>query len=252
MTGFASNLIERLASAGNVAVLTGAGASAESGIPTFRDPGGLWSRFNPAELASFEAFRRDPIRVQSWYSARIRAVLESEPNPCHVALAELEALVPSVSVITQNVDGLHKRAGSSNVIELHGNLLDVFCATCGRAAETLDVAPDALEPARCECGGLIRPRVVWFGETLPADAYESAVSATARADVFISIGTSGEVYPAAGLPRLAAEAGAYVLEINVQRTPISGLADEVVLGAAGIVVPQLLSEVRRRSNVGVS
>lgn len=251
MKQFSSEIVERLATARRVAVLTGAGASAESGLPTFREADGLWDGIDPAQLASADGFRSDPVRVQSWYSARVAAALDVAPNPCHVGLARLEEIIPSLTVITQNVDGLHQRAGSNRVIELHGNLLRTFCMTCGRPASKLQVKPDDPEPARCACGGLIRPDVVWFGEALPQGAYEEAAEAAAHADVFLAIGTSGEVFPAAALPTLASENGAFVLEINVQPSALSAQADEIVLGRAGVLLPVLLEQVLRKMTIGI-
>ncbi|HUF07762.1 MAG TPA: NAD-dependent deacylase [Rhodothermales bacterium] len=247
MTGFSEQIVERLANASSVTVLTGAGASAESGLPTFRDPDGLWSEFNPVELASYSAFVDNPVRVQSWYSARLRSSNGVSPNPCHLALAELEDLIESVTVVTQNVDGLHQRAGSTRVIEVHGSLHRIYCAACGRDTQELDVAPDASEPARCGCGGLLRPGVVWFGEMLPEQALAAAVEASSDCDVFVAIGTSAEVYPAAALPLHAAKNGATVIEINLGPTPLSAAADEAVFGPAGELTPRLVAQVRARA-----
>jgi NAD-dependent deacetylase len=240
MTTFSEEALDRLVRSRRVAVLTGAGASAESGIPTFRDLEGLWSKYDPAELATPSAFQRDPVRVQSWYSARIEAVARAKPNACHTALVALEDLVDRVTVLTQNVDGLHRRAGSKNVVELHGRLTDVYCASCGSRVDTLAIDKDAVEPTRCTCGGLIRPGVVWFGEMLPPAALDAAFEAAVEADVFLSIGTGAEVYPAAALPVVALESGAYVLEINVNRTAVSNQVDELVLGPAATLVPHLV------------
>lgn len=250
MSLFTPEFLDRLFSADHVTVLTGAGASAESGIATFRDPDGLWSKSSPAELASYDAFVRNPVRVQSWYSARIRAVLGADPNPCHVSVAALEELVPTVTVVTQNVDRLHHRAGSTNVVELHGNLIDTYCVTCGETCTTLEVDPDASEPAKCVCGGLVRPAVVWFGETLSRTAFDAAVMAASRCDVCICIGTSAEVQPAASLPILASDHGSYVVEFNVRETAISDRIDATVLGRAGTLMPLLINEMREQSNVG--
>ncbi len=231
----------------HVAVLTGAGVSAESGVPTFRDPGGLWERFRPEDLASVEAFLRNPQLVQAWYAYRRKLIEQVEPNPAHVALAELEQMIPDFTLITQNVDRLHQRAGSQKVVELHGNILRNYCMECGREATSEELA--AIEkglPARCKvCGGLIRPDVVWFGEPLPVEALEEARRAAERAEVFLSVGTSGVVYPAAELPLLAREAGVYVAEINLQRTALSPYVDETILGKAGEILPQLVEAVRR-------
>ena len=250
MPAFSDTLVQKLARAERVAVLTGAGISAESGVPTFRDPDGLWQRFRPEELANVEAFMRNPVLVQGWYTHRRKVVEDVAPNPGHEALAALERLVPEFLLATQNVDDLHRRAGSQNIIELHGNLTRSYCIDCGEPA-----APDALaalsddEVARCpNCGGLFRPDVVWFGEMLPEGAMERAAEAAANADVFLSVGTSAVVYPAAGLPLIAADAGAYVAEVNVERSAIARQLNEVVLGKSGEVLPALVEAVRARKN----
>ena len=244
---FTQHLIDRLATAERVAVLTGAGISAESGIPTFRDPGGLWQRFKPEELANVRAFLRNPQLVQGWYAHRRQIAEQTTPNAGHQALADLEALVPAFTLITQNVDGLHQRAGSRNVVELHGNITRSYCIDCRKAAQDADLKPRAEgEALRCRtCGGYLRPDVVWFGEMLPDDAVAQAQSATEQADIFLSIGTSAVVYPAAGLPLRAQDCGAYVAEINIAPSAIADTLDEVVLGRAGEVLPRLLEAVRK-------
>ncbi len=246
MPPFSDTLVQKLAEAERVAVLTGAGISAESGVPTFRDPGGLWQQFRPEELANIDAFLRNPVLVQGWYAHRRAVVEDVEPNPGHHALAALERLVPHFLLATQNVDDLHRRAGSLTVVELHGNLTRSTCADCGEPASRDDLA--AIEhgaEARCRaCGGLLRPDVVWFGEMLPEGALERAAAAAAEADVFLSVGTSAVVYPAAGLPLVAKEAGAYVAEVNVERSAIAGEMSEVVLGPSGEVLPALVEAVR--------
>ncbi len=242
MSDFSDTLVHRLAEADSVAVLTGAGISAESGIPTFRDPDGLWEKFDPQELANVEAFLDNPELVQGWYRHRRQLVEEAEPNEGHRALAALEDPVPELTVITQNVDDLHNRAGSSTVIELHGNITHNYCMDCERPAEaeTVDAAIQDGEPARCsECQGLIRPDVVWFGEMLPPDAVERADAATSRADVFLSVGTSAVVYPAAQFPMEARANGAYVAEVNPDTTGITEEVDESIRGPAGEVLPAL-------------
>ena len=249
MPEFSDTLVDRLARAEHVTVLTGAGISAESGIPTFRDPGGLWEEFDPQELANVEAFLDNPELVQGWYRHRRQVVEDAEPNAGHRALADLEAHGSDVAVVTQNVDDLHHRAGSSTVIELHGNITHNYCMDCERAAapDTVDAAIQEGTPARCpECGGLIRPDVVWFGEMLPPDAMERADAATHRADVFLSVGTSAVVYPAARLPVAAQEQDAYVAEINPDTTGITDNVDESIRGPAGEVLPDLVNAVAER------
>ncbi len=244
---FSHTLVERLAQARRVAVLTGAGISAESGIPTFRDPGGLWQKFRPEELANVSAFLRNPELVQGWYRHRRLVALEKAPNAGHDALVALEKLVLDFTLVTQNVDDLHNRAGSKNVLELHGNITHNYCINCERAATDEALVPLAEGTAmRChDCGGLLRPDVVWFGEMLPEGAMEKAERAAQRADVFLSIGTSAVVYPAAGLPLTAKKWGAYVAEINVEASAIASYVDEVILGKAGAVLPKLVEAVER-------
>jgi NAD-dependent deacetylase len=244
MPDLPSPLIDRLRGATHVVALTGAGISAESGIPTFRDPGGVWEKFDPQELANVEAFLDNPTLVQEWYQHRRHLVDEAAPNAAHEALAELEAHVPTVTVITQNVDDLHNRAGSQTVLELHGNITRNYCMDCEREVDAAYV-DDSIEdgqPATCpDCGGLVRPDVVWFGEMLPPDVLQQASRATDAADVFLSIGTSAVVHPAASLPLQARDAGAYVAEINPESTPVTQIADAVLQGPAGTHVPALLN-----------
>lgn len=242
MPEFSDTLVDRLCDADSVAVLTGAGISAESGVPTFRDEDGLWEKFDPEELANVQAFLDNPELVQGWYRHRRQLVEDAEPNAGHEALVDLEDHVSEVVVITQNVDDLHNRAGSREVIELHGNITNNYCMDCERPmdAETVDAAIQDGEPAQCpECNGLIRPDVVWFGEMLPPDALDESGAAAARADVFLSVGTSAVVYPAAQLPLDARANGAYVAEINPDTSGISDEVDEVLRGPAGEILPAL-------------
>ncbi len=241
---FSEELLRRLRQAQSVAVLTGAGVSAESGVPTFRGPEGLWKKFRPEELATFDAFRRNPKLVWEWYEYRRSLIREISPNPGHYALAELEAMVADFWLITQNVDGLHRRAGSRNVLELHGNIMRNRCARCGAVVEELAIGPESGLP-QCSCGGLLRPDVVWFGECLPERTWEKAVAAAHRAEVFFSIGTSAVVYPAASLPLEAKGSGAYVVEINFEPTPLSSVVDEAIQGKSGEVLPLLLAQLRK-------
>lgn len=230
-------VIERLRTAGNVVVLTGAGVSAESGVATFRDADGLWARFSPVELASMNGFLANPERVREWYAHRLHVVDNVEPNPGHYALATLETLVPRFTLITQNVDRLHQKAGSMNVLEVHGNLVENRCNDCG----WLDDAHNAV--LQCaQCFGPMRPNVVWFGEDLPHDVWVEAETASRRADVMFSIGTSAQVYPAAGLPSLAKEYGAYVVEVNPDTTDFTPQAHAHLRGPSGIILPMLIAE----------
>jgi NAD-dependent deacetylase len=230
-----------------VVVFTGSGVSKESGIPTFRDPEtGLWAKYDPMGLATLEAYERDPAFVWSWYEHRFGVVAEARPNAGHVAIAELGRLLAEVVVVTQNVDGLHQRAGSADVVELHGTMHSFRCLGGGHAGYRLaDVAGQTGKPPRCPaCGGLLRPEVVWFGEALPEDALERAQRLGARCDVMLVVGTSGVVYPAAALPQLARSAGAAVVEVNPQRTDLSPVCDHHLEGPGGEVLPRLVAAVR--------
>src|SRR5713101_566579 len=209
------HLISRLKSAENVAVFTGAGISAESGVPTFRGDEGIWKKFKPEELANFDAFMRNPELVWEWYKQRKQVIASIQPNAGHFALAAMEQLHNHFSIITQNIDNLHRRAGSKAVYELHGNIERNYCIACGTYFTDEQIFEQTRAPRCPSCKGLIRPDVVWFGELLPADAWNASIEAAKRADVFLSVGTSAVVYPAASLPTMAKKAGAYLVEINV-------------------------------------
>jgi NAD-dependent deacetylase len=236
-------LLQSLRRARHVAVLTGAGVSAESGLPTFRDAlTGLWAKHRPEDLATPEAFERNPAMVWEWYRMRREGALRAEPNPAHLALVRLESLVPRVTLVTQNVDGLHRRAGSRTVIELHGDITRVRCSREGAAADEWVEPPPGGEPPTCSgCGAYLRPDVVWFGEALPEKALHRAWAAVYDCDVFLAVGTSNLVEPAATLPWLAAAQGATVAVINTtmdgQR---AGAGIHHVVGPAGEVLPRLL------------
>lgn len=237
-----------LRQAKHIVVLTGAGISAESGIPTFRDAlTGLWERFDAEELATPQAFRRDKALVWGWYEWRRMKVLLCEPNPGHVAIAQLADVAPELTLITQNVDDLHERAGSRNVLHVHGSLHSPRCFACNRPYAFPAGIPDEpeggrrLKPPICaHCGGSIRPGVVWFGEGLPADTWQSAEHAVRAGDVLLSIGTSGLVYPAAGLPELAHDLGKTVIVVNPNSTEQDRFATFCLRGPAGQVLPTLL------------
>lgn len=236
-------LVKALHGAWSVAVLTGAGVSAESGVPTFRDARtGLWARFDPADLATPEAFERDPRLVWEWYEWRRGLVAEANPNPGHEALAELERLVARFTLVTQNVDGLHRRAGSEEVIELHGNITRSKCSVENVSVEDYD--PQGSPPVCPNCGAPLRPDVVWFGEALPAGALSAASEAASSCDLFLSVGTSSLVYPAASLPHEALRSGAMIAEVNPDETPLTRHADFAVRGKAGEVLPALVGAVR--------
>jgi NAD-dependent deacetylase len=235
-------LRERLSAANHVAVLTGAGVSAESGVPTFRDAQtGLWANFKPEDLATPSAFRRNPKLVWEWYAWRRETVAKVTPNPAHHALAAMQSRFARFTLITQNVDGLHQRAGSRDVIELHGNITRTKCfaedTVVTEWADTGDVPP------KCpRCGGHLRPDVVWFEESLPEQAIMNAFAASRASDLFLSVGTSTVVYPAASLPFEALQAKATVVEINPDPTPLTPKADFVLSGPAGVVLPELLRQ----------
>src|SRR5438132_587386 len=215
-----TELIQRLGNVKKVTVLTGAGVSAESGVPTFRDAQtGLWARYSPEELATPRAFRRNPRLVWEWYEWRRKLVADAQPNPAHLALAEMENIFAQFQLITQNVDGLHQRAGSRNVIELHGNIARTKCFEEDASVESWQETGQV--PPRCpRCGGRLRPDVVWFNEMLPEDAIVRSIDGSRNCDVFFSTGTSTLVHPAASLPFEALQHGATVVEINPDPTPL--------------------------------
>ncbi len=238
----AGRAAEALRKARHVCVLTGAGISAESGIPTFRDAlTGLWAKFSPEELATPEAFERDPETVWSWYEWRRQLVRQAQPNAGHFALAELARRVPCLTLVTQNVDGLHQRAGSPGVLEYHGNILRDRCTVEQIVAERSEDTRTGL-PRCAACGGLLRPDVVWFGEAIPAGPMTVAAAAAEDCDVFLSVGTSSLVYPAAGLAEVALRRRATVIEINPNATDLSPHADLVLAGPSGQILPALLRQ----------
>lgn len=251
MWNFEQRLIERLRLAQRVVVLTGAGTSSESGIPTFRDVlTGLWENFDAQQLATPQAFDADPDLVWGWYEWRRGLVAQCQPNPAHQAIAAMQDSMPDLTVVTQNVDDLHERAGSRNVIHLHGSLHHPRCRDCAAPYMFSDTMPDEpvggrrLTPPGClQCGGPIRPGVVWFGEALPVDNWAQAQALASTCDVLFSVGTSSLVYPAANLPYIARDAGACIVQVNPQPTGLESIVDYDLQGNAGKIMPALIQAV---------
>lgn len=241
-----AELLDKLGDTPRIAILTGAGISAESGLGTFRGKDGIWNKMRPEELASMDGFMANPHLVWEWYSYRRSLLDKAEPNPGHVALAAWERQCNEFSLITQNVDGLHQIAGNHNVLELHGNIRVNRCLSCGSETE--------LEPERfsngvpfCACGGKLRPGVVWFGEMLPERTLEQAFVAASACDLFVVIGTSAAVYPAASLPEIARESGALTIEVNIEETAFTPRADFHLGATASAAVPALVSSWKLRN-----
>jgi NAD-dependent deacetylase len=230
-----------LARSRKTAVLTGAGISRESGIPTFREAGGLWEKHRPEDLATVEGFLADPALVWRWYMERLFTARNMKPNPGHFALAKLETILPGFVLITQNIDDLHRKAGSADVIELHGNIERFKCLDGAHPAE-YDPAWGE-EPPLCHCGSIIRPDVVWFGEQLPEMEIRRAFSESALCDVMLVVGTSGLVSPASHLPLAARQGGADVIEVNTERSAITSLSGLFLEGRSGEVLPDLVSRI---------
>lgn len=240
MIDIPDDLVQQLRSAQRVAVLCGAGVSAESGVPTFRDAqSGLWARYAPEELATPQAFEENPALVWEWYEWRRGLITHAQPNPAHYALVEIEKRVSSFTLITQNVDGLHQQAGSQNILELHGNIWHNRCFRCNQAID-IPQAP-IHDLVHCpDCGGNVRPGVVWFGEPIPVEELQQAWKAARKCQIFFSIGTSAVVYPAAAMPEVAKESGALLVEINPHETPLTTSADYFLAGPAGHILPELV------------
>lgn len=239
---FPAQLINIIRNAEHISVLTGSGVSAASGVPTFRDAQtGLWAQYRPEELATPEAFQRDPKLVWQWYAMRRELIRQAEPNAAHRALAQMQQHVPRLTLITQNVDNLHQQAGSRDVIELHGNLARTKCFDNEHIVSAWN---DEETPPRCPlCRSLLRPDVVWFGEQLPVHALQQAIEAASHCDLFFSIGTSALVYPAAALPREAERKGIPIVEINPDETPLTGAANFALQASAADVLPELVQMV---------
>lgn len=234
------NVRTRLRTAGAIAVLTGAGISADSGVPTFRGADGLWRTFRAEDLATPEAFARDPTLVWEWYNWRRECLATKRPNAAHEALATLEEECKRFWLITQNVDGLHRAAGSRRLSEIHGNIWKVRCTECGLVGDNHDV-PIAIPPRCSTCRGLLRPHIVWFGEAVGEDDLRRSRDAVQSCDILVIIGTSGVVYPAATFASVAREAGAFVVEINPAPTSNSCVVNLTLRGRASEMVPRLLS-----------
>ncbi len=242
---FEEEFLKQLEQSASVLFFTGAGISAESGISTFRGKDGLWNKLKPEELANFNAFLKNPDRVWEWYQYRRKIIRNSRPNPAHKAIAEMEGYFEEVVVVTQNIDNLHRRAGSSEIYELHGNIERNYCIKCRKRYDSPNLGFDDKVPKCSECGGLIRPDVVWFGEMLPQDVFTSAENAAAKCDICFVVGTSAVVYPAAYIPVTAKNSGAYVVEINIEPTEISSSVNYSIMGKAGEILPQILKAVKK-------
>ncbi len=234
--------IEKIKKCKKVTVLTGAGVSAESGVPTFRGEDGLWKKFRPEELANFDAFLENPELVWEWYDYRRKLIMEVNPNPGHFALVKMEEIVSDFTLITQNVDDLHRKSGSKFILELHGNIMKNKCIKCGQIVEFLGRIKKGVLP-KCSCGGLLRPDVVWFGEMLPQDVLSKAFEVSENCDLFFSIGTSAVVQPAASLPLVAKRNGSFVIEINKEPTIISDTVDIFIQGKSGEILPKLVERI---------
>jgi NAD-dependent deacetylase len=249
MTPDIQTIAQKLKTAQRVTVFTGAGVSAESGIPTFRDQStGLWQRFDPATMATAEAFEADPPLVWGWYEWRRMKVMQAQPNPAHLAIARMASLVPELTVVTQNVDDLHERAGSPEVIHLHGRITQPICFDCRQPHALPPGIPDVpadgvrIAPPRCaHCGGLIRPGVVWFGEMLPQESWNAALEAASQCEVFLCVGTSAAVWPAASLLQVAARAKVTTVNVNPNPSGADSLVDHALRGPAGEILPRIVA-----------
>lgn len=239
-----NTFLEKLAAAERLVFFTGAGISAESGISTFRGEDGIWKKFKPSELANMSAFMRNPAMVWEWYQYRRKIIEETAPNAAHNAITELSLYYTDVTVVTQNVDNLHRRAENKTIWELHGNIEKNFCMKCKKRYDFMKFDGSEGSP-KCECGGLIRPDVVWFGEMLPQRVFQEAEIAIQNCDILFSIGTSAVVYPAAGMPEIARQSGAYMIEINPESTEQSYLFNEHFRTGAVESMTAVLEEVRK-------
>ena len=238
---FSDNLLSILKSSNNVVAVCGAGISQESGVPTFRGKEGLWKKFKPGELANLNSFINNPKLVWEWYNYRKKLVSEVEPNPGHYALAEMENIFDNLFIITQNVDNLHQKAGSKNIVEIHGNMMKNRCLDCNKYYEDIPVNENIPDIPKCSCGGLIRPDVVWFGESIPEKSFMKSYELLRECQLLFVIGTSGNVYPAASFPIIAKNNGAYLVEINIDKTMMSYMMNETLLGPSGEIMPQIVN-----------
>ena len=242
-----SEIVDIMSNCRHCVVLTGAGISAESGVPTFRGQDGLWGKFRAEELATMEAFVANPTLVWEWYNWRRELMGKVEPNPGHYAITQLEKLFDRFTLVTQNVDGLHRLAGSERILELHGSIYRNKCASCNQPfADDLHIDPDSI-PSCASCGGRIRPDVVWFGEMLDPEIIRTAFEESERCDIFLSIGTSALVHPAASLPAMAKRRGATLVEINLEQTPLSHVVDYFVGEKSGEFMPRLVEQLQGRA-----
>ena len=234
------SLIDSLKESESIVFFTGAGISSESGIPTFRGKDGIWNKLKPEELANFNAFIRNPEMVWEWYNHRKKIIHDARPNAAHLTIADMQNHFKNVTVVTQNIDNFHRRAGSNNIFELHGNIERNFCINCKKYYnEKLDFSAGV---PKCDCGGLIRPDVVWFGEYLPEDQFLGGEKAAINSDIFFVVGTSAVVYPAAGLIYTAKQSGATIVEVNIEETTLSSIANYSFFGKAGEILPKILEE----------
>ncbi|NCQ18099.1 MAG: NAD-dependent protein deacylase [Ignavibacteria bacterium CG_4_8_14_3_um_filter_37_9] len=238
-----------LSSAKKIVFFTGAGISAESGIPTFRGKDGIWNKMKPDELANFNAFLRNPQIVWDWYQYRKKIVHQASPNHAHLTISEFQNYFDEVLVVTQNVDGFHSRAGSEIVYELHGNIEKNYCIDCGKRFDFENLEIEGKVP-KCGCGGLIRPDIVWFGELLPEDAYSLSELAAETCDILFVIGTSALVFPAANIPYIAKKHGKFLVEVNIEKTELSSIVDLSLFGKAGEILPQILQRVKEEKSYG--
>ncbi len=243
VSDLADNILEKIKNSKRVSALTGAGVSAESGVPTFRGSDGLWNNYRAEELATPQAFKRDPNLVWRWYDWRRTLLAPLRPNDGHYALSQMEKFYDDFTLVTQNVDGLHRMAGSKTPVELHGNIWLMRCVSEGTVTENRNAPLVAMPPVCNDCGGLLRPHIVWFGESLDEDILTRAFRAAEQCDLFFVIGTSGVVQPSASLASIAQQNSATVIEINLEPTPITDVADATLLGPSAKIMPELLEAV---------